>query len=378
MNIVHVITGLRVGGAEMMLYQLLAATQPRSIRSQVVSLGMEGAMVDRIRELGVAVHFLGMRRGVPDPYAVIRLNRWLKRQRPDLVQTWMYHADLVGGVAARLAGIPVVWGVHHSSLEQKTTRRSTLLTVQACVWVSGCLPKKIVCVSKVSRELHARLGYPADKMVVIPNGFDLQTFHPDPQARQDIREELGIDNDTPLVGMLARFHPQKDHANFIAAAAALHRCMPQARFLLCGEGITWENETLTRLIHHHQLSSAFHLLGLRQDAPRMYAALDLLASSSFGEAFPLVIGEAMACGVPCVVTDVGDSALIVGGTGRVVPPRNPAALAAAWEELLRMPSAERSRLGSAARQRIQEHYSIEQVAGQYEALYSSILAEGRA
>ncbi|MDZ4159834.1 MAG: glycosyltransferase, partial [Anaerolineaceae bacterium] len=151
------------------------------------------------------------------------------------------------------------------------------------------------------------------------------------------------------------------------------------RFLLCGAGMVGKNAELVGLLHQAGVHNHFHLLDLRDEMISFYNALDLLSSSSAsGEGFPQVVGEAMACGVPCVVTDVGDSALIVGGTGRVVPPCNPVALAAAWEEMLRMPPADRTRLGQTARQRIQENFSIEKIAGQYEALYSSILAEGRA
>lgn len=210
--------------------------------------------------------------------------------------------------------------------------------------------------------------------MVIPNGFDLKVFKPDPEARRAVRRELGIDEDAPVIGLVARFHPQKDHANFIEAAARFHACVPESRFVLCGESITPDNLELVGLIESSDIQGQCHLLGTREDIPRVMTAFDVATcSSSHGEAFPLVIGEAMACGVPCVVTDVGDAATIVGGTGVVVPPRDAPLLTAAWGQLLLSTSREqRSRMGLEARQRIMDNYSLEEVAEQYERVYRSL------
>jgi glycosyltransferase involved in cell wall biosynthesis len=210
-------------------------------------------------------------------------------------------------------------------------------------------------------------------MVVIPNGFDLSELRPDPAARQDVRRELEVGERAPLVGMAARFHPQKDHASFLEAAKILHGRLPDVRFLLCGDGVTCENRALSDRVRQAGLADHAHLLGVRGDVPRLLAALDVAVLSSVGEAFPLVLGEAMACGVPCVATDVGDAARIIGETGEVVPPRDPAALAAALERVLNLEPERRRELGMAARQRIEENYSIERIAKRYEDLYSEAL-----
>jgi len=236
------------------------------------------------------------------------------------------------------------------------------------------VPRRIVSCSETARRIHASLGYAAEKMIVIPNGFNLEQFSPDEQAGGSVRQELGISADAELVGLVARFDPQKDHYNFVQAAAGIKVSLPQAHFLLCGDGITWENHLLAGWIDAQGLRDHFHLLGRREDIPRLSAALDVACSSSaYGEAFSNALGEAMACGVPCVVTDVGDSAYIVGDTGKVVAPNDPQALAAAVVELLELPHDRRRELGQAARRRMQQRFDIQAVVNQYEQLYGSLL-----
>jgi glycosyltransferase involved in cell wall biosynthesis len=373
-RLVHVITDLDTGGAEMALHKLLSRLDRSRFDPVVVSLTDIGPVGKRITSLGVPVEALGMRRGIPDPLAVPRLARRLKDLRPQVVQTWMYHADLIGGLASRLAGgAPIAWNIRHSDLPRGSARRLTLWTARVCAVLSRGLPRKIVCCSEASREVHVRLGYAPEKMVVIPNGFDLGLFRPDPVARLSVRKELGIPDGAPLVGLVARFHPQKDHRTFVRAAGLLRASLPGPHFLLCGERVDWDNDQLARWIDAAGGREGWHLLGLRTDVPRLVAALDVSVSSSFsGEGFPNVIGEAMAAGVPCVVTDVGDSAQIVGQTGTVVQPRDPGALAGACERLLGMAEAERGDLGLAARRRVVESYDLEEIVRRYEDLYQGL------
>jgi glycosyltransferase involved in cell wall biosynthesis len=378
-KIAHVITGLNTGGAETMLYKLLSGMDRGTFEARVVSLTDVGPVGEKIRALGVPVRALGMRRGVPDPRGVWQLTRWLKEDKPNLVQTWMYHADLVGGLAARLAGnIPVVWGVRHSNLDPGGNKRTTIWTAKACARLSHRLPIRIVCCSETSRAVHTELGYAHKKMVVIPNGFDLTAFKPDPAARESVRQELGISKDALLIGLVGRFDPQKDHRNFVAAAARLSAAYPEVHFPLCGDGATWDNAELAGWIEAAGIRQRFHLLGRREDMPRLTAALDIASSSSsYGEGFPNIIGEAMACGVPCVVTDVGDSAFIVGDTGLVVPPRDPDALATAWRKLIELGPEGRRRLGAVARRRVEERFSLPTVVSQYQKLYRGVIRETR-
>ena len=214
-------------------------------------------------------------------------------------------------------------------------------------------------------------------MVVVPNGFDLTRFKPDEDARKRIRTELGLDVDTPLVGLIGRFDPQKNHAGFFEAAGVLHRHMPHVHFVLAGQAVDIDNAALMQAITQAGVLANTHLLSLRNDMPELMAALDVLASSSsYGEAFPNVLGEAMACGVPCVVTDVGDSAYIVGNTGRVVTTKNMAGLAQALVDILQQSALERLALGEAARTRVATHFEIGQITRQYEAFYDELASTG--
>lgn len=373
MKILHIITGLNTGGAEMMLYKLVSRMNRNKFDIQVILLTDIGPIGKKIEDLGIPVSALGMKRGIPNPQMVFKLARWLKKYRPDIIQTWMYHSDLIGGLAAKMSGnIPVVWGIHHSNLDPKGNKRTTIWTAKVCARFSRWLPVKIVCCSEASKRVHTALGYAAEKMVVIPNGFDLNLFKPDLEEGTLVRQELGIPEDTIIIGMVGRFDPQKDHLNFIKAAALLQKEIPDVQFLLCGDDIIWENHKLSKWIEDAGLSNNFHLLGRRDDIPQIMTALNIASSSSYGEGFPNVVGEAMACGVPCVVTDVGDSALIVGDTGIVVPPKDSNDLALAWKELIEIGKDRRQRLGDNARRRIREKFSLPSVVERYEELYKCV------
>ena len=374
MKVSHIITGLDNGGAETMLYRLLSHTDRKAFESQVISLTDIGPVGKRIQALGVPVRALEMRRGVPNQLGVSRVARCLGSDPPDVIQTWLYQADLIGGLAARVAGnAPVVWGVHNTILDPASVTRVKMWTVRACSLASRWLPTRIVCCAESAREAHAKLGYAKEKLLVIPNGCDTTLFSPDPGTGLSVREELGVREGAPLIGLVARFDAPKDHYNFIRAAALLHGRLPDVNFVLCGDGISWENQELVGWIDAAGMRARCHLLGRRHDMPRLTAALDLASSSSFfSEAWPLVVGEAMACGVPCVVTDVGDSAVIVGETGRVVPPRDPKALADAWQDLLSVGPDERARLGIAARRRIERYFSLRDTVAAYEDMYEEL------
>lgn len=378
-RIAFIITGLSTGGAEMMLLKLLERLDRNRFSPQVVSLTTLGEIGSRIAALGIPVEAVGMKPGLPSPIRFFRLMSEIKRVKPDVVHTWLYHADLLGGLAARLAGVSAIgWCIRNSNLDKDKTKFSTRAVVRLCASVSSWVPTKILSCSAEARWIHVALGYAAEKMQVVPNGFDLVRFKPDDAARSAIRAELGIADSTPLVGLVGRFDSQKNHAGFFAAANALQRRMPDVHFVLAGRGIEKDNAALMQSIDKAGVLANTHLLGLRDDVPRLMAALDVLASaSSYGEAFPNVLGEAMACGVPCVVTNVGDSAYIVGDTGRVVAAGDMTAFAAALEDLLKLPPAEKAALGERARDHVAEHFRIETVTRQYEDFYECLLANAR-
>lgn len=374
LHVAHVITDLGPGGAETMLYRVASATCREGLRHSVLSLSDDGVFGERLVAAGIPVTCLGMMRSTPGFFlALLALIRWLRRERPDVVQSWMYHADLLAGLAASAAGrIPVVWGIHHSNLDRRTTKRLTRYVAIACARLSGVLPSRIVCCAHAARRAHAELGYRLDRMVVIPNGFDPDRFVANPVDRNSIRREFSIPDEAPVVGLIARFHPDKDHRGFLEAARIVAREDRDVVFVLAGESIAWSNEVLCAWIDHCGLRARVRLLGVRSDVPRILSAVDVVASSSSSEGLPLLIGEAMLCGVPCAATDCGDSREIVGPTGRIVPPRDPAALATAILELLALAPDERVALGAAARERVVANYDICAVARRYAALYAEV------
>jgi glycosyltransferase involved in cell wall biosynthesis len=370
-SVANLITGTSTGGAETMLHKLVSRIDRERFDVSVISLTTAGEIGRRMIDEGVSFHSIEASRSGLDPAALARLVRLLRHIRPDILQTWMYHADLAGGLAARLShSIPVAWNIRHSDLDPGHMKKRTILIAKLSSRLSRRLPERIVCCSHASMETHAAIGYDRERMIVIPNGFDTSVFVPDSGARISVRKELGLDREAPLVGLIARYHPQKDHATFILAAGILHAELPGVRFILCGEGVTGDNGDLAGLIEGAGLKDAAFLLGRRADIPRLQASLDIASSSaSSGEGFPNIIGEAMSCGVPCVVTSVGDSSEIVGDCGIVVEPGAPEALAAGWKKILAMRSGDRSALAGRCRERIEKKFEIGAVTARYEVMY---------
>lgn len=377
MRILHVITGLDVGGAETMLYRLATRFDPARFESRVVSLIAPGVMGDRLVEAGIPVDTLSMRRGVPSPAGLARLVRQVRRYRPDVVQTWLYHADLAGLVAARLA-FPlgtrprVVWNIRCSFMALEEYRRLTGVTLRACAGLSG-LPDAVLTNSHSAKHFHQDLGYEPKRFEVIPNGFDTDRFRPDEGARLAVRRELDLPPESLMVGHVARFDPMKDHRTLIRAAARVMEANPQAVFVLVGRGVDYDNLDLAAWIGEAGLDAErLRLLGERDDVARLMAAMDVHVSSSLGESFPNVVGEAMACGAVPVVTDVGDSARLAGDEDAVVPPADETALATALADRLGLGRDSLARLGQAARQRIVDRYSLDTVVARYAGFYESL------
>jgi len=376
-RITHVITGLSTGGAENVLGQLVARMDCGAFSNSVVSLTDLGPVARSIEHARVPVSAAGFPKTRFRLTPGAKLVSDLHRSKPDIVQTWMYHADLMGGIAARLfAGVPVIWNLRQSTFDPQSSKKTTIRSAKLCARLSNRMPHAIVCGSYAACESHIQFGYRPDRMVVLANGFDTEKFVPNTECRSVLLRELGLDDDVFLVGLVARFDPQKDHASFFAAAAEAARHMPRVRFVLCGDGIDDQNPNLRAFANERGLGSRVRLLGPRDGLSSFYPALDVLAlSSAYGEGAPNVLGEAMSCGVPCVTTDVGDSAAMVGETGMVVPPRDPAALADALRRIATMPDAERRRLGEKARSRVVEHYPIGLMVERYEDLYRRVYSQ---
>jgi glycosyltransferase involved in cell wall biosynthesis len=383
LKVLHIITGLEAGGAEAMLLKLLTQFKesgPGSPDAEVISLSKPGPMGPPIRKLGIPVTSLGMSVGPSMFWKLNRLRKKIIAAQPDVIQTWMYHANFLGGIAAAagVKKIPLIWGLRQSNLDPRHSKKSAFLSAWLGAKTSDWLPDSILCVSQSARHIHEAMGYCTDKLTVIPNGFDFRRFHPDPAARQTIRKEIEAPLDAPLVGLFARFNPQKDHRTFLRAAALLHERQPNVKFVMCGTSVKNTNSHLRKLIWNAGLSGSVYLLGLRNDIPRLTASLDVAVSSSaFGEGYSNTIGEALATGIPVAATDVGDSASIVGENGKIVVPEDPDALAGAMLELLCLPQEAREKLSGNARQAMEQKYSIKAIADQYRALYDKVTEQGK-
>ena len=376
LKVLHIITGLGGGGAEMMLLKLLTQFyRDGGPEGEVLCLSGSGPLEPSIAALGVSVTNLGMSAGLGAFLKYARLQAAITKSKPDIIQTWMYHANLMGGLT-RLwhSRTPLIWGLRQSNLDRAHSKKRTILVAHAGAWLSRRLPERIVCVSDSARDVHVAMGYDAAKLLVIPNGFDSDKFRPDSAARAEVRAELGINENTPVVGLIARFDPQKDHGTFFEASRVVRERHPDAVFVLCGERIEGTNEALNKMIRKVGLEENVRLLGRRDDIARITAALDVAVSSSaFGEGFSNALGEALSCGVPAVATDVGESRSIVGDAGLVVLPEDALALGSAIGELIALDPHARRRLGTLGREHMSRHYGIAAIAGRYECLYEEIL-----
>lgn len=367
-RIAHVISDLDTGGAEMMLAKLVGAMDRTRFSNAVISLTDRGQLGEQIESSGVAVHTLGMTRGRPDLFALPRLLRLLKTFRPTIVQSWLYHADLLSTVAVKLSTSPIlIWNVRCSDMDLTQYPPLTRWVQRVLAWWSAT-PAVVIVNSDAGKQQHERVGYRPRRWDVIPNGFDTQRFLPDSSVRAVIRKEWHVSEDAVIIALVARVDPMKDHATFLAAAQEVNRVRKNAHFLLVGK----DTQTLAPAIAAKGLTDRVRVLGYRSDIECLLPGVDVLCLSSIGEGFPNVLGEAMACGVPCVSTDVGDARRIIDDTGLVVPVRDPVSLAHAMVDLIDRGPAARERLGRAARARIETEYSLARIVDRYAALYSNL------
>lgn len=373
-RILHVITGLHTGGAEMMLEKLTAGGGERGFAHAVVSLLARGPVGERLEQAGMTVRYLGLRRGIPTPWAILALRRMAARFRPAVVHGWLIHGNLAALTAAR-GRAPVIWGIRQSVHDLRLEPRRMRMLLRLAAWLSG-RPARITYNSRAGADDHERLGFRRAKSVVIPNGFDLDVFRPDPDAPGAVRAELGWPADAPVVGMIARFDPIKGHRVLLQAAARVVAARDDVRFLLAGRGVDDGNPLLSAQLEALGLRRHVRMLGERRDTARLFAACDVSAlASSYSEGFPNVLGESMACGTPCVATDVSDCRWIIGDTGYVVPPLAPDLLGDALLAVLAQSSEARRALGTRARARVGEHFALPKVRASYETLYRTVIAE---
>lgn len=372
MSVLHIIVGLNVGGAETMLKRLIESDPVSIHETIVVSLTSLGVIGESLRARGVCVHTIEISSFWNSPIIFLRLIRLVRQYQPTIVQTWMYHADFLGGLAARLAGSSsVVWNIRSTAIPQGIFS-ITFWLVRLCAICSYFIPDRIICCANSAKTAHIKLRYAAHKMTVIPNGYDFSAFELDLNLRAKVRLELGLNDGDMVIGVVGRFDPLKDFHNFVTAASYIAAKRDNVKFMMVGRENEWSNATLRGWIEEADLAKSFHLAGQQTDVAYYLSAMDVFCLSSVNEAFPNVVVEAMAMGLPCVVTQAGDAADILGDDDFVVPVKDPVSLADALLRMCHLDSFDRKLLGEINLKKVREEYGIEKIRRKYEEVYDEV------
>ncbi len=370
LRVVHVISNLGTGGAETMLVRLLSADRKPHDHA-VISFLSDGALAPDVRTLGVDLFEMGAKRSAGTALLLPGLARLLTQLQPDVVQGWMYHANVAASASRFLmrSRPPVLWNIRQTLQKLSNNSLLTQGTILAGTLLRGS-PAGIVYNSTESADQHERVGYPRAKRIIIENGFDLKAFQPREIARQSLMHVLGLEGTPILIGRVARKAAQKDDPTLFAAFAEVAAEQADVHLVLIGPGMDRTDPDLDRLARDTSASERIHFLGPRRDVADLTAGFDVAVSSSaHSEGFSNVIAEAMAAGVPAVATDVGEARRIVGDDSRIVSPGRPDALATAMARILALSDSDRNVLGQSDRTRIEQSFGIETIAARYSALW---------
>ncbi len=375
-KICHVIIQLDPpGGAERMLMQMLL-NNPSSIQNKMVIVLCEaGPWGEQLSSAGVRIEALKMKSALDMPKAFFRIKTLLREFNPNIVQTWMYHSDFLGGLAAYTSGFKnIIWGIHRTSLSWNDSK-ITLILMKLCALMSSWLPKKIIPVAQAAKIHHIAAGYEPSRMEVIPNGFDFAKLTATQKQREEFRKSCGFSEDEIIIGCLGRFHPVKGQDNFVKAAALVLKANPEAKikFLMVGDECDQKNTELMGWVNQYALNDSIVLLGNRTDVPICLSGMDIFCMPSRTECFPLCLGEAMAMGLPCVATDVGDTGFLSGGTTILVPPQDEEALAKGLFKVAALAKPKRIEMGEKAKIRVLSEFAIEKANDRYDAVYREIM-----
>jgi glycosyltransferase involved in cell wall biosynthesis len=370
-KICHIITSLGVGGAEYMLKRLLNQQSSSKELITIVSLMELGKIGQQLREMGYAVHTLEMKSAFGFFRVLFRLVALLRQVRPDIVQTWMYHADLLGGLAGYIAGYrQIIWSIHCTRVP--AGRPMTAVVMKICAWLSSWVPAKILCVADAARVNHIRYGYDATRMCVVPNGFDVPNVTKMDTSLRRLLNGPKFDNKL-IVGCVGRFHIDKGQDHLLRAAVEVIKKRPDIVFVLVGNQVDDNNVFLTQLIAELGLQQYVVMLGERDDIPSLLPEFDIYCMPSRTEAFPVALGEAMLAGLPCVATRVGDWNVLGGELVHFVDAGDVSGLATALLCMAELPPAQRQQIGVAGRYRVSELFSIASISRKYVALYQEVL-----
>jgi len=369
-KVLHVISGLKVGGAEMMLFRLIVNSRADKYKHIVVSFSPDGEMRKCFVDAGIELIILDFKYAPFKNFC--KLVSLIRRSKPDIVQTWLYHADFLGGLATRIAGsFPIVWNIRSTAIPQGPLSLTYWL-VRLCAFFSYCIPNRIICCAISAKVAHIKLNYSEAKLIVIPNGYDFSAFERASDLRFKVRNDLGFTENDIVIGVVGRFDPLKDFHNFVSAAAHVAASCPNVKFLMVGRENDWSNKILVGWINTLGLINFFNLVGETTDVIYYLSSMDIFCLSSAVEAFPNVVVEAMASGLPCVVTQAGDASLILGDDRFVVPTKDAPLLADALLQICYLDPVNRKTIGERNKKRVIAEYAIEKINQKYESIYELV------
>ena len=371
MRILHVINGLDDGGAEGVLYRI--CKYDKEHQHIVVSMQGFGKYGALLRSQGNEVRVLNISRLKTLPKAILEFRQILKETKPDLIQTWMYHANIFAGILTKIFYYkkPVFWNIRCTIMKLGEAGLGTYLLTYLGSLLSYFIPDSIIVCANSIKSDHKQIGYKSSKIKIIENGFDLEYFKP-PQKSQNIN--TNFDARVLIVGVLGRFHPQKNHELAIKASSLAIRKGINVKLYLAGSGVTADEPVLKNLISKHSMKNFTRLFGALKDVRIFFNEIDvLLLPSQFGEGFPNVLAEAMASGIPCIATSIGDSKKIIGQSGWVVPNQKPKEIVSAFEEIIEMKKNNSwIKIKKTARKQIEKNFSISKMITSYSKCWKDI------
>ena len=372
-KIMHIITSLEANGAQLMMLRLAEKMKENGYIIKVISLTSKNKISENLKINGIELSVINFE-SLNLIYNLYILGKEIKKFNPNVVQTWMYHGDLIGGCIAKLVGVKLIfWNIRHSDVDKKGMKITTRIIARICAFLSKIIPTKIICNSQKAINIHKKIGYKKSKFIYIPNGFNLAKIYQSTEKKLNIRKKLKLKKDTLLIGTIGRFHKQKDYPTIIKAAKYIFdKKKKNIFFLFCGDNIDYQNKELCFLLKKYKLQNKVKLLGYRKDIHNIIFELDLLvSSSSYGEGFPNVIGEAMSLSIPCIATDVGDSKMIIRDSKYIVQPENSKKLAELILDFCKLSKNERKIIGIKNKKIIEKNYSIEKVFKTYINTYKN-------
>lgn len=355
-------TVLETGGAETVLYNIVKELYTE-YEIRVASLGSEGDIGKKISDLNIPVVGFKLNPNFPSMHSIFKLLLYTKNYNPNVIITWQYHANFLAGLICKLSGFSnIIWSIHHSDINSKNTKLRTRIIIWISSYLSHFVPRKIHFCSEKSLKNHVKIGFCKTKCHYIPNGFNLSKFRKNLESQKSVKNELGVEQNSQIVGHIARFDLIKNHKLFLDMGEIILNKFSHLHLVLVGLNVDKNNATLMEWMSESNFKNRIHLLGYRTDIPMLLNSFNICVLTSHSEAFPIILGESMACEVPCISTNVGDAATILAETGIIVDSFNKEEFAIACEKLLKLNPEDLRELGVSARKRVIENYDIKNVS----------------